>query len=141
MLSHASLTLTLTLVLVLVLVSRLPLHRNQSPPPHINTTAAATQQTSVHQLAIMSNNNKSSAFARSTSNGEPSYFETQRAALLGEIGVVGHPLHISSDTVSIYIRCTTLTNPPVPRTHSLGNQQAQPQSRGRHRRWQRVRQR
>ena len=36
----------------------------------------------------MATNNKSAGFAPTTSNSERSYFETQRAALLGEIGIV-----------------------------------------------------
>lgn len=42
----------------------------------------------------MASNNKATGLAASTNSGERSYFETQRAALLGEIGVVSYIFYI-----------------------------------------------
>lgn len=72
-------------------------HPSPSPSPqHINNTAPATRvifilrTSKLTQVEIMASNNKATGLTvtASTITGERSYFETQRAALLGEIGVV-----------------------------------------------------
>jgi DASH complex subunit DAD1 len=71
----------------------------------------------------MSTNTKppSGAGASTSAPGERTYFETQRAALLGEIGDVRPPPSTSHHTPHPPRRCTKLTRPPQSLEHVLAN--------------------